>query len=127
MLKQSEKNLAAGKFAWSGQQDVHDQHENQAGTLLPAAGLIGGLYGGHKLLNATLHNPVVAWKMLGPAMGNPRAYLIAETAARAATYLGGMYLGSKAGGMIDRGMQDSSVRKHFVDEAEPAMKRLMQT
>ena len=127
MLKQSEKNVAAGKFTWSGQQDVHDQHENQAGTLLPTAGMIGGVYGGHKLLNATLYNPVVGWKMLGAAIENPRNYLIATTAARVATYIGGAYVGSKAGGMIDRGMQDSSVRRHFVDEAEPAMKRLMQS
>ncbi len=127
MLKQSEKNVAAGKSNLTGQQDVHDQHENQAGTLLPMAGMIGGVYGGHKLLNATLYNPVVGWKMVGAAIENPRNYLIATAAARVATYIGGAYLGSKAGSMLDRGMQDSSVRRHFVDEAEPAMKRLMQS
>ncbi len=127
MLKQSEKNVAAGKFTWSGQQDIHDLHENQAGTLLPMAGMIGGVYGGHKLLNAAMYNPVVGMKLLGTALENPRAYLIGTVAARAATYIGGAVIGSNVGGMIDRGMQDSSVRRHYVDEAEPAMKRLMQT
>jgi hypothetical protein len=127
MLKQSEKNVAAGRFAWSGQQDVHDQHENKAGTLLPVAGMVGGVYGGHKLLNAIQYNPAVVMKSLDIALTNPRNYLIATTAARVTGLVVGAYLGSKAGGMIDRGMQDSGVRRHFVDEAEPAMKRLLQT
>ena len=126
MLKQSEKSVAAGKFNWSGLQDVHDQHENQAGTLLPAVGLIAGLYGGNKVFKAAMYNPVSLVASIETAFTNPRAYLITNTAVRAATWIGGMYLGSKVGGMIDRGMQDGSVRRHFVDEAEPAMKRLLE-
>ncbi len=123
MLKQSERNVAAGKFRWQGQQDIHNQHENQAGILLPTVGLIGGLYTGNKVFSAA--GPVVALTSL--RFGNPSAAMIGTAATFIATHVGGMYLGSKAGGIIDRGMQDSGVRRHFVDQAEPAMKRLLQT
>ncbi|MCC7531497.1 MAG: hypothetical protein IT342_23545 [Candidatus Melainabacteria bacterium] len=123
MLKQSEKNVAAGKFSWQGQKDIHYQHENQAGMLLPTVGVIGGLYTGNKVFSAA--GPVVALTSL--MFGNPRTAVIGTAATFIATHVGGMYLGSKAGGRIDRGMQDSGVRRHFVDEAEPAMKRLLQT
>lgn len=125
LLKQCEKNVAAGKFSWQGEQDVHYQHENQGGALLPAVGMIGGLYVGNKVLSVA--GPVVALTFLRPALANPRTALIGTAAAYVGTYVGSMFLGSKAGGMIDRGMQDNTVRRHFVDEAEPAMKRLLQT
>ncbi len=126
MLKQSEKNLVAGRFAHSGLQDVHNQHENQAGAVLPTLGVIGGLYGSQKLYGIAVNNPIVAAHRLDMLLGNPRNYFIGASVARGAAWLTGAVIGGKVGGMIDRGMQDSTVRKHFVDEAEPAIKRLIQ-
>ena len=124
MLQHSEKNVVAGRALDSGLQGVHYDHENQAGTMWKAGGLLAGLVGSHKLFDAVAHNPVTIGSTLGHAFRHPVAYLGIKTAVRVGSYALGAYLGSEGGAMIDRGLQDGTVRRHFVDQAEPAMKKL---
>jgi hypothetical protein len=124
MLKHSEKNVAGGKALDSGLQGVHYDHENQAGIMWKAGGILAGLVGSHKVFDMVAHNPATIASTLGHAFKHPVAYLGIKTAARVGINITGAYLGSQGGAMIDRGLQDGGVRKHFVDQAEPAMKRL---
>jgi len=122
MLKQSESNIAAGKPLDSGMQNVHYDHQNQAGSL-QGLGTLVGLYGGHKLYNLLANNPVSLYKTLAEGPLNPKVMAV-RMGVRLGSYAAGMIVGSEVGGMVSRGMQEGTIRKHYTDEAEPAMKRL---
>jgi hypothetical protein len=124
ILKHSKKNIAEGKPPESGLHDVYSSHENKEGGLLPGIGLIGGVYAGDKVFKTALAATLPA--TLRALKSNPRTGFLALVGTQVASWLGGGYAGATVGGIVDRAIQDGPVQRHYIDEAAPAMKRLME-
>ncbi len=122
MMKQNEKNIADGNHPDAGLYAVHNNYENREGFLLPAIGTLGGIYGADKLLGLVARNPV---SLIATFKGGaPGVAILGLT--HVAGWVGGGIIGANLGGMIDRSLQNGTVQAHFVDEAAPAMKRLLE-
>lgn len=121
LLRQAESNVGQGMPVDSGLYSMHSKLENRAGFLLPAIGGIFGFSGGASA------SPIFA--ALGGAVthrfGRP-AQMIGWVGGGVASVLTGTYIGASVGGIIDRGLKGDSHQQYFIDEAAPAMKRLLQ-
>lgn len=126
ILKHSKKNIEAGKPAESGLHDVYFAHENKQGLALPALGMIGGVFGADALYKSILMSEPVFSATFRSLLSNPRGTAYAVAGARVLSWLGGAIGGSTVGGMVDRSMQHGPLQTHYLDEAAPAMKRLLQ-
>ncbi|HIA52108.1 MAG TPA: hypothetical protein EYN91_08500 [Candidatus Melainabacteria bacterium] len=121
MLKQNEKK----PNSTSAIEEAHYEHEMNKASLLPTVGKLGGLYAGHKAFGVAMYTPPVARGVIDIALMNPSRAAATTALVCASAYVGSFMAGNSAGHAIYRGMHNGEVRKHFVDEAAPAMKRLL--
>lgn len=106
---------------------MHHDHEMGRSGFLPRMGAVAGI----GLANIGIR-PLLNEKYLGPALGEvlvkfgrPGALVAFGVAGAAALGLAG-YGGSRVGRVANEYVYDESVKRHFTDEAAPAMKRLLE-
>ncbi len=116
-LKLNEGNTGASSrnAAWS---DAHYEHAMGEAKGLKVAGSALGFVAGRELLWSVAIRPDVAPKLLA----NPRTAIFGAAAAFVATSIAGW----KGGDLVNRTVNGDQVRRHFYDQAEPALKRLME-
>jgi hypothetical protein len=108
-----------------GLKKVHEEHELKQ-SILPQIGTGVALYGSLQGLKALTHVPEINTYGMALKASNPRTYMASLVAVAGATWLGAYYGGRKAGDVVNQFVNSEGVNKHFVDEAAPAMKRLLE-
>jgi hypothetical protein len=104
---------------------LHYEYEinNSALPLLGMkVGLAGGFYGAEKLMT----HPTYLDELGKLKTRNPRAALFMFAGTKVAAMLGAALVGLKIGEKVNVVANSDGIKRHFVDEAAPAMKRLLQ-
>lgn len=125
LLKANESSTAPAGETIDRLKKIHDEHEFSQ-SILPTVGSAGALYGGIHGLKALAYVPEVNTFAMALKAANPRTYVASLWATVGATWLGSYYGGRQVGDVANRVLNPAVINKHFIDQAAPAMKRLLE-
>lgn len=125
LLRVNESNTGTSGEVSDSLKKEHNEHEyNQ--SILPSIGSGVAAFGSLKGLKVLAHIPEVNTYGMALKASNPRTYMASLVAVVGTTWLSAYHGGRMVGDVANRFVNNEGVNKHFIDEAAPAMKRLLE-